>query len=63
MIVGDPLQLEPVVTLPQGGQRALLREFGVGEQWALCRQRPANPPPEQLPGHDQIKAVYTEFLA
>ena len=37
VIVGDPLQLKPVVTLPQGGQQALLREFGVGEQWAACR--------------------------
>jgi hypothetical protein len=37
VIVGDPLQLKPVVTLPRGGQRALLREFGVGEQWAPSR--------------------------
>jgi len=37
VIVGDPLQLKPVVTLPSGGQRALLREFGVGEQWAPSR--------------------------
>jgi hypothetical protein len=37
VIVGDPLQLKPVVTLPWGGQRALLREFGVGEQWAPSR--------------------------
>ena len=44
MIVGDPLQLEPVVTLPQGGQRALLREFGVGEQWAACRIPTGSPP-------------------
>ncbi len=37
VIVGDPLQLEPVVTLPWGGQRALAREFGGGEQWAPSR--------------------------
>jgi AAA domain len=37
VIVGDPLQLKPVVTLPWGGQRALLREFGVAEQWAPSR--------------------------
>ncbi len=37
VIVGDPLQLKPVVTLPWGGQRALLREFEVGEQWAPSR--------------------------
>jgi len=37
VIVGDPLQLKPVVTLPWGGQRALQREFGVGEQWAPSR--------------------------
>jgi AAA domain len=37
VIVGDPVQLKPVVTLPWGGQRALLREFGVGEQWAPSR--------------------------
>ncbi len=37
VIVGDPLQLKPVVTLPWGGQRALLSEFGVDEQWAPSR--------------------------
>jgi AAA domain-containing protein len=37
VIVGDPLQLKPVVTLPWGGQRALMHEFGVGEQWAPSR--------------------------
>ena len=33
VVVGDPLQLEPVVTLPLGGQRALLRLFGVDQEW------------------------------
>jgi hypothetical protein len=37
VIVGDPLQIKPVVTLPWGGQRALAREYGVGEQWAPSR--------------------------
>jgi superfamily I DNA and/or RNA helicase len=37
VIVGDPLQIQPVVTLPWGGQRALAREYGVGEQWAPSR--------------------------
>jgi hypothetical protein len=37
VVVGDPLQLEPVVTLPWGGQQALLREFGVNEEWAPSR--------------------------
>ena len=37
VIVGDPLQLKPVVTLPWEGQRALLREFAVGEEWAPSR--------------------------
>ncbi|MFI8501003.1 DEAD/DEAH box helicase [Streptomyces sp. NPDC085524] len=34
VIVGDPLQLEPVVTLPHTGQQALRRTFGVDEEWA-----------------------------
>lgn len=34
VVVGDPLELEPVVTLPWGGQRALLRLFGVDREWA-----------------------------
>ena len=34
VIVGDPLQLEPVVTLPGEGQRTLLRAFDVTESWA-----------------------------
>lgn len=33
VIVGDPRQLEPVVTLPSSAQRALLRGFRVDEQW------------------------------
>jgi superfamily I DNA and/or RNA helicase len=37
VIVGDPLQLEPVVTLPWGGQRALLEEFKVSPGWAPSR--------------------------
>jgi hypothetical protein len=37
VIVGDPLQLEPVVTLPWGGQRALLEEFKVAPEWAPSR--------------------------
>lgn len=37
VIVGDPLQLEPVVNLPWGGQRALAREFDVSEEWAPSR--------------------------
>jgi hypothetical protein len=37
VVVGDPMQLEPVVTLPWGGQQALLRLFGVPEEWAPSR--------------------------
>jgi hypothetical protein len=37
VIVGDPLQLQPVVTLPWGGQRALLEEFKVAPVWAPNR--------------------------
>lgn len=37
VVLGDPLQLEPVVTLPWDGQRALLREFGVSAEWAPSR--------------------------
>jgi len=37
VVVGDPLQLEPVVTLPRGGQQALLSEFRVDEEWAPSR--------------------------
>jgi hypothetical protein len=34
VVVGDPLQIEPVVTLPWGGQRALLQVLGVDQEWA-----------------------------
>ncbi|WP_371633854.1 AAA domain-containing protein [Streptomyces sp. NBC_01259] len=37
VIVGDPLQLEPVVTLPHTGQQALRRTFGVAEEWEPSR--------------------------
>lgn len=37
VVVGDPMQLEPVVTLPWGGQQALLRLCGVAEEWAPSR--------------------------
>ena len=37
VVVGDPLQLEPVVTMSWGAQRALLHHFGVGEEWAPSR--------------------------
>ncbi|MGK5529521.1 DEAD/DEAH box helicase, partial [Streptomyces sp. URMC 129] len=37
VVVGDPLQLEPVVTLPWTAQRALLDEFGVDREWAPGR--------------------------
>ena len=37
VVVGDPRQLEPVVTLPWRGQQALLRLFGVPEEWAPSR--------------------------
>jgi superfamily I DNA and/or RNA helicase len=34
VIVGDPLQLEPVVTLPWTGQRRLAAHFSVDRRWA-----------------------------
>lgn len=37
VVVGDPLQLKPVVTLPWGGQMALLEEFKVAPVWAPSR--------------------------
>lgn len=33
VVVGDPLQLEPVVTLPPTGQARLCRHFGVAPEW------------------------------
>ncbi|MET8628780.1 AAA domain-containing protein [Kitasatospora sp. NPDC004669] len=33
VLVGDPLQLEPVVTMPTALQRRLLRAYDVDEQW------------------------------
>jgi hypothetical protein len=33
VIVGDPLQLEPVVTLPRTGQARLRRQFDVAAEW------------------------------
>lgn len=33
VLVGDPLQLEPVVTMPAALQRRLLRAYGVDEHW------------------------------
>ncbi|MBS2545249.1 ATP-binding protein [Catenulispora sp. NL8] len=43
VIVGDPLQLEPVVTLPHTVQQALREHFAVDEQW--------------LPGWTSVQAV------
>ncbi|MFJ3876226.1 DEAD/DEAH box helicase [Streptomyces sp. NPDC090077] len=37
VVVGDPLQLEPVVVLPWTAQRALREDFGVAEEWAPGR--------------------------
>ncbi|MEV1001832.1 AAA domain-containing protein [Nonomuraea sp. NPDC050202] len=34
IVVGDPLQLEPVVTLPWTAQKRLCRHFGVDSGWA-----------------------------
>jgi superfamily I DNA and/or RNA helicase len=33
VVVGDPRQLEPVLTLPWSGQKRLCRHFGVDRQW------------------------------
>ncbi|MGW6863663.1 AAA domain-containing protein [Streptomyces sp. NPDC054912] len=33
VLVGDPLQLEPVVTMPSALQRRLLRAYGIDEHW------------------------------
>ncbi|MFJ1869777.1 DEAD/DEAH box helicase [Streptomyces sp. NPDC088097] len=37
VVVGDPLQLEPVVVLPWTAQRALREDFGATEEWAPGR--------------------------
>ncbi|MFE3559410.1 DEAD/DEAH box helicase [Streptomyces sp. NPDC059193] len=37
VVVGDPLQLEPVVVLPWTAQRALGEDFGAAEEWAPGR--------------------------
>ncbi|RPF43594.1 AAA domain-containing protein [Streptomyces sp. Ag109_G2-6] len=37
VVVGDPLQLEPVVVLPWTAQRALREDFCVAEEWAPGR--------------------------
>jgi AAA domain len=34
VVVGDPRQLEPVVTLPWSGQKRFCRQFGVDPEWA-----------------------------
>jgi hypothetical protein len=34
VVVGDPRQLEPVLTLPWSGQKRLCRHLGVDQQWA-----------------------------
>lgn len=45
VIVGDPQQLEPIVTLPSTAQRALLKRYEVAEEWlpdAVSAQRVAD---------------------
>ncbi|MFI8503545.1 DEAD/DEAH box helicase [Streptomyces sp. NPDC085524] len=37
VVVGDPLQLEPVAVLPWTAQRALREDFGAAEEWAPGR--------------------------
>jgi hypothetical protein len=37
VVVGDPMQLEPIVGLPWGGQQALLNELKVDPSWAPSR--------------------------
>lgn len=37
VVVGDPLQLEPVTTLPFRAEQAIRNELGVDEQWSTSR--------------------------
>src|SRR5262249_20780263 len=37
VIVGDPLQLEPITTLPFRAEQAIRTELGVDEQWLTSR--------------------------
>lgn len=37
VVVGDPLQLEPVVTLPFRAEQAIRNDMGVDEQWLTSR--------------------------
>ncbi len=60
VIIGDPLQLEPVVTLPFTTQQGLRQYFDVGEQWLpseTSAQRLAdqsNPYGTHLPHEDDL---------
>jgi AAA domain len=37
VVVGDPLQLEPITTLPFRAEQAIRDELGVDEQWSTSR--------------------------
>jgi len=37
VIVGDPLQLEPITTIPLGAEQAIRAYYGVGEEWLTGR--------------------------
>ncbi|MGH3906096.1 MAG: DEAD/DEAH box helicase [Pseudonocardiaceae bacterium] len=58
VVVGDPLQLEPITTLPFRAEQAIRNELGVDEQWSSSRtsvQRLADrltPLGTWLPGDD-----------
>jgi AAA domain len=58
VVVGDPLQLEPVTTLPHRAEQAIRNELGVDKQWLTTRtsvQRLADrltPLGTALPGDD-----------